>query len=376
MVHLLEEHAGYLRDTVKRARFDEALRQVVHPGAVVLDLGCGSGVLGLMALRHGAARVHFVDETAALVIARRTVEAAGFSDRAQFHRANAFELTLDESVDIVVCDHIGYFGLDYGAARLLADAARRFLRPGGIIIPQQLRLEVAGVCEPTVRAEIAAWRDGTMPTDFAWLAADAARRKVARTLTPDALLTAPGTVATILLGRDDPDFVSGTVELTIERDGMLDGIGGWFDCTLVDGVTMTNAPTAGERLDRNNIVLPVEQPMPVRAGDQLQLTVMLRPAEELFAWRVSVPARGLHAGLSTWDSALVHEDAVVRAHRDRPVHLSAHGRLRQVVLGYCDGKRSVSDIVSLVKRDHGLMMPSLETLEAAVLRILGRDAER
>ena len=85
----LEEHFGYLADKVKIDRYEAAIGKVVRPGHVVLDLGCGSGLLGLMALRAGAAKVLFVEEGAVIEMARRTVEKAGFGDRAEFARVTA-----------------------------------------------------------------------------------------------------------------------------------------------------------------------------------------------------------------------------------------------------------------------------------------------
>ena len=56
----LREHAGYLGDGVKIAAYEVALASLA-PGRVVLDLGSGSGILGLLAARAGAKHVYAVD---------------------------------------------------------------------------------------------------------------------------------------------------------------------------------------------------------------------------------------------------------------------------------------------------------------------------
>ena len=63
MLDPLDEHYGYLADPVKRERYRAAIEQAVRPGHIVMDLGCGSGLLGLMALRAGASQVLFVSWT-------------------------------------------------------------------------------------------------------------------------------------------------------------------------------------------------------------------------------------------------------------------------------------------------------------------------
>ena len=142
MATTLDEHYGYLSDRVKREQYQAAIERLVHPEHVVLDLGCGSGLLGLMALRAGARKVLFVEEGAIIEVARQTVADAGFADKAEFFRANSFELILPEQVDVAICDHVGYFGFDYGVLDLLADAKKRFLKPNGTIVPAQLELQV------------------------------------------------------------------------------------------------------------------------------------------------------------------------------------------------------------------------------------------
>ena len=62
MAKTIEEHYGYLSDRVKVAQYQEAINRLVRSEHVVLDLGCGSGLLGLMALRAGARKVYFVEE--------------------------------------------------------------------------------------------------------------------------------------------------------------------------------------------------------------------------------------------------------------------------------------------------------------------------
>ena len=43
---VLDEHRAYLADTSRLDAFDAALRALVRPGDVVLDLASGTGILG------------------------------------------------------------------------------------------------------------------------------------------------------------------------------------------------------------------------------------------------------------------------------------------------------------------------------------------
>ncbi len=49
----LFEHGGYVSDAVKIDAYRRALGNLIRPDDVVIDMGCGSGLLGLLALRSG-----------------------------------------------------------------------------------------------------------------------------------------------------------------------------------------------------------------------------------------------------------------------------------------------------------------------------------
>jgi protein arginine N-methyltransferase 1 len=288
----LDEHYCYLADRVKVGRYQDAIRHTVRPEHVVLDLGCGSGLLGLMALRAGAGKVLFVDRGPVIEMARRAVCEAGFGDRASFFQAVSYDLELPDRADIVLCDHVGYFGFDYDILRLLADARRRFLRPGGRLIPGRLEPRLAAVETTSGRSLVQRWRDGSVPEDYAWVATAAANLKHALNLERANLLAEPVTLATLELGRDAAEFFNWHAVFECTRDATLDGLAGWFDCILHGDVYMTNAPTSAARLERPQAFLPLERPLAVSAGQPIEATIMVRPHDHLIAWTVALPDTG------------------------------------------------------------------------------------
>jgi len=67
--------AQCMADEIRSAAFDRALRETVRPGMRVLDVGAGSGLLGMMAARAGAASVVSVElDPLVAEAARRNIE--------------------------------------------------------------------------------------------------------------------------------------------------------------------------------------------------------------------------------------------------------------------------------------------------------------
>ena len=372
---MLEEHLGYIADRIRLDRFRAAIAQTLNAGDRIADLGCGSGILGLLCLQAGAGRVYGIDSTAMLEVARETFSRAGWAERATCIRGHSHRVELPEPVDRVICDHVGYFGFDYGIVHTLQDARRRFLKPGGSLIPARLRLQLAAVESESCRDKAEGWRAAGVPAEFHWLRQYAVNAKHAVELPREAVLGAPAELGDIDLYADNPDFFSWTAELRIERDGVMHGLAGWFECELAEGVWMTNSPLADRAIQRPQAFLPIDEAVPVQAGDTVKARVMARPADHLIAWVVDFPATGRRFSHSTWQGLLLAPEDLLRSRPDRVPKLSREGQARIAVLGYCDGRRTAREIEQAVLRDHPDLFPSPEEISRFVAQALGRDTE-
>lgn len=370
---MLEEHLGYVADRTRLEAFRAAIAQTLKPGDRVADIGCGSGVLGLLCLQAGAAHVFAIDFTPMIEVARQTMTRAGLADRCTFIHAQSQRATLPEPIDVLICDHVGYFGFDYGVVHTMQDARHRFLAPAGCMIPRRLRLEIAAVESTAARAKIDRWHAEGVPPEFHWLRHHAANAKYDVVLPREALLGAPASLGEIDLCADNPEFFRWTATLRIERDGTLHGLSGWFDCELADDVWMTNSPMSDRAIDRSQAFLPIEEPFPVRAGDMVNVTVMTRPTDHLIAWVIEIPSSGMRASHTTWPAMPSLPTDLIRTRSDHVPRLSREGRACVAVLGYCDGQRTVKEIEQAMLRDHPDLFPSSDEIARFVAQTLGRD---
>merc|ERR1719429_575709 len=78
---------------------------------VVLDVGCGTGILSMFCAKAGAAKVIGVDMSGIVESAKKIIEANGLSDKIEIIRGKVEEISLPEGidkVDIIISEWMGY----------------------------------------------------------------------------------------------------------------------------------------------------------------------------------------------------------------------------------------------------------------------------
>ncbi len=103
----------------------------IHSGESVLDLGCGTGLLGLAAARRGA-QVTAVDADLRAVVSARLTLAENHVN-GEVLISDCAQAVLDRRFDVVLCNppfHQGA-GVAYDVARQMVRDAAQVLRPGG-----------------------------------------------------------------------------------------------------------------------------------------------------------------------------------------------------------------------------------------------------
>ncbi len=282
---VLDYHLSMLQDTARMDSFRRAINATVKPGDVVVDIGCGSGVLSFMACEAGARKVYAIDGGPVIEVAREIAIDNGFDDRIEFLRGWSLEVGLPERADVLISETIGNTGFDEGIIAWSFDARQRLLRPGAAIIPQRVRMWVAAAQADEDHALVSDWLAPQLPYNYA-----AAYRRAAKTLwfadfTPNNLLGQPELAADVDLqtAPNEPIISAGTLQ--IDRDGELHGMACWFDSMLCAGVTADNMPPR-EDTSWSHGFLPLAESLEVSAGDRFSWEVSVSAAGEQWTWQL------------------------------------------------------------------------------------------
>ena len=344
----LDEHRYYLADQERNAAFRKALHELIKPGAAVLDLGCGTGILGLLACQAGAARVYSVDSGGIIELARKLGQANNFADRIVYIKGMSTQVDLPEPVDLVIADQIG-FGSEFGLFGYFDDARKRFLKPGGSMMPSCVEMHIAPVSCPELYADIAFWDGDQAGFDVRSAHTLAANSFYRTKYAPEQLLSAPAMGASVSLASASPEMLNFKAEFVVVREGTLHGITGWFNAQLAPDVWISNSPLAEAAIDRTQVFFPIEQPVDVREGDHIKVTMHILTADHVVTWTVEVFGPSGISGRarftqSTWKSMLVAREDLHKTRSDFVPTLRPRARAWQTVIALCDGQRSVAEI--------------------------------
>jgi len=369
---IVDEHRQFLSDQARLDAYGAAIAASVRPGDVVVDIGSGTGIFGGLACRAGAARVYAIESTGMIEVARALAVENGVADRIIFLPHHSTEAVVPEPVDVLVGDLMGRMGFEAGVFDSYRDA-RRWLKPDARVIPSSVTIHATPVEHQPAHDDVMFWR-----RPVAGIRMESALRWAINTgyphkYEPGHLLstsTASATFPTI----DRLELMRIDGEVTVDRRGVMHGIGAWFTAAMAPGVTMTNAPGAAPRITRRNVFFPLEHPVAVERGDGVRLAIRVRPADLLVSWSVEVrTAAGLtRERHSTLEGMLLMREEI-RAHdpEGKP-RLTARGAARQTVLSLCDGGRSLAEIERQVQTRHPDLFETQGHVQAFVAEVVTR----
>lgn len=374
---ILDEHRQYLSDTPRLAAFERAIAATVRPGDVVADIGCGTGILGLLACRAGAARVYAIDGGGMIQVARQAAAANGFGDRIVHLHGYSTRVDVPEPVDVLLADQIGRMGFEAGVVQVFEDARRRWLKPGGRVIPESTTTWVAPVEAPDLWDRVTFWEGRPCGFDFSGVREGAANTGYPWAFEPADLLGPGHPIVTFDLRQPAPAHggAAGDVSMTITRSGTLHGLAGWFTSTLAANVSMTNAPGATDAIFRRNAYLPFDPPLPVSPGDEVNVRLSIRPADLIVSWRANLARDGQTLATrhgSTLRGMLVPREDLARTDPATRPRLTAWANARATVLVLCDGRHTLREVELETAARHPDLFPSGAAAQQFVAEVVTR----
>ncbi|KAK1239539.1 hypothetical protein MKX07_000993 [Trichoderma sp. CBMAI-0711] len=156
-------HETMLKDTVRTEAYRDFIynNKDIFKGKVVLDIGCGTGILSMFCAKAGAARVIAVDKSDIIKKATENIFNNGLSNVITCVKGGIEDVKLPvDQVDIIVSEWMGYCLLYEAMLPSVLYARDRYLKPDGLLVPSSATLWMAPVQDADYMMEhISYWRD-------------------------------------------------------------------------------------------------------------------------------------------------------------------------------------------------------------------------
>jgi protein arginine N-methyltransferase 1 len=157
---------------------------------VVLDVGCGTGILCMFAAKAGAKMVIGVDMSNIIDNAKQIVKDNHLDDKITLLKGKMEEVVLPvEKVDIIISEWMGYCLLYETMLNTVLYARDRYLIPGGLIFPDKATMYMTAIEDGQYMEEKIGFWDNVYGFDMSHIKELAIREPLVDTVNANAMVT-------------------------------------------------------------------------------------------------------------------------------------------------------------------------------------------
>lgn len=226
-------HYEMLSDKVRTETYRDAIvmNADILKDKVVLDLGCGTGILSMFAASAGASTVYALDQSEIAFHAMDIIRENNLHEKIKVIKGRLENTKLDEKVDIIISEWMGYFLLFEGMLDSVIYARDHCLKPNGLLLPNRCNISLVACGDvDTHKKFIEFWSD-VYGYKMNCMKSEVVREASIAVVNPEHILTEPSIVKDVDINKctiNVMDFTS-QFELHVTKDGRVAAIVGYFD---------------------------------------------------------------------------------------------------------------------------------------------------
>ncbi len=268
---MIELQRKLIGDRIRNDAFFRALKAVIRPGTTVVDLGSGTGLLAFLASRLGAKHCTLIEYGDILDVSRALARCNGIRN-CTFIRKHSMDVKKIPPVGVLVAEILGNYALEENIIEIVEDA-KRFLKPGGIIIPGRIEQFVAPIISDRLQKGIDVMADVGYDLDFTEARKICLQNMYVRTVKKEDLLAqidAQKQWDLIDFRKKNRSVRKASVRWQPERATTVHGFALWWDAELVPGIGLSTSPFSPPT-HWEQIYLPLLKAIAIEPGQTLEL---------------------------------------------------------------------------------------------------------
>lgn len=164
-------HEEMLKDEVRTLTYRNSMYHNKHlfKGKVVLDVGCGTGILSMFAAKAGASKVIGIECSSIIDYGQKIIENNHMDNVITLVRGKVEEVELPdgiEKVDIIISEWMGYCLFYESMLKTVLYARDKWLKPGGLIFPDRATLYICAIEDRQYKDEKINWWENVYGFDM------------------------------------------------------------------------------------------------------------------------------------------------------------------------------------------------------------------
>jgi protein arginine N-methyltransferase 1 len=345
-----------LTDKNRLDGYVKALKEIIKPDSVVLDLGAGTGVFSVLACEFGAKKVYSVEVNHLINLLRDVIKERGLESKIEIIQKLSTDIELKQKANVLVSDIHGAFPLYESSIETIIDARERLLTPDAVMIPKRETIFFAvSMADEIYKKNVSRYLE-----DFYGFKIPSAERLVYNQYFSakdkgEKLLTKPGVFAEIDYRTVTETSFTNQIELEIQEDGIAHGLRGWFENVISDGNSVTNAIDVEETTYASPF-FPFENEVQVKTGDivSVNISAKYQSGDYNWSWQTQIFEQGdadnVKASFNQSQLAAMYLDPnnlIKKSEYFTPVK-NETAKIDLLVLNSLDGEMMTGDIADLL----------------------------
>lgn len=275
-------HHDMLTDVSRTTSYQKAMvnNPQLFKEKIVMDIGCGTGILSMFAAKAGAKKVVAIEMASIINMARRIVKENCFEKTIEFCRGKIEEVKVPVAkVDIIVSEWMGYLLLFEGMLDSVLFARDKYLAKGGMLFPNQEIIYVAGFEDFEFEAKAQEYSN-INDFDYSEFADVKYIMPTIKVIDTERLITSSAEVVKFDLEKvtiKELDF-SKQFRIKASRQGTIHGLVLWFDSLFTHGTEVINLSTSpfAEPTHWKQGLMYLKKPIPVNKNDKVDVILTMK----------------------------------------------------------------------------------------------------
>merc|ERR1719272_300982 len=280
-------HEEMLKDSVRTLTYRQAIEGNAHlfKDKIVLDVGCGTGILSMFAAKAGAKHVYALDMSTIITSARQIVKDNGLADKITLIKGKCEEIELPvKNVDIIISEWMGYALLYESMLPSVLHARDKWMNPDGIMMPDCVTIRLSGIEDAEYKQAKIDWWDNVYGFDMSCIKDIVVAEPLVDIVAPEQVVTNYTTIMTINTQTCTKEDLAFEVPFLLEmnRDDYLHALVIHFDTYFGSSHTDVSFSTGPEVTSTHwkQTVFYLNDVLTARKGEKIKGTIKCVPNEK------------------------------------------------------------------------------------------------